>query len=183
MSPLRVEAHSNLVHPHPTARRMHLVTSAPALPAYAAYLSPYALSLLVRTYFAATLAWYIARGRGPLPIADLYAGTAPPDRAPPSPTTTTSGTDPRRNAWHAILHSAAQERDEHLTKLQRALGHCAARLGGTPPGVFAGLDVEGAEVLDGTLFVRVAGLTAVRIGWAREDGPDRADWDRVGFFE
>ena len=48
-------------------------------------------------------------------------------------------------------------------------------------GDFAGVGLEGAEVLDGTLFIRVAGLTADRMGWMKE-GQETQFWDRMGFF-
>ena len=46
-------------------------------------------------------------------------------------------------------------------------------------GAEGGLD--GAEYLDGTLFVRAAGITANRLGWMRE-GQEQRGWDFNGFF-
>ena len=55
---------------------------------------------------------------------------------------------------------------------------------------FAGIQLGGvADVLDGTLFVRVAGLTADRLRWMKEgqskvivDGQVGSEWDRMGYF-
>ena len=72
--------------------------------------------------------------------------------------------------------------DEHLCKVQRALMHYGEVYGGKTPGDFAGLkELGGAEKLDGTLFVRAAGLTAGRLGWMRE-GQERSHFDFSGFY-
>jgi hypothetical protein len=44
-----------------------------------------------------------------------------------------------------------------------------------------GNKLEGAELLDGTLFVRSAGLTATALGWMRE-GQKKGEWDFSGFW-
>ena len=48
-------------------------------------------------------------------------------------------------------------------------------------GHFKGTELEGAEVLDGSLFARIAGLTASRLGWMRE-GEEQRQWDFQGLF-
>ncbi|KAH9895742.1 hypothetical protein C8Q73DRAFT_449263 [Cubamyces lactineus] len=170
---------------------MHLVTSVLFMPSYAAYLSPRSLSLLVRTYFSACLACYIQRGRPALPIAEFYANVPASPVAPGSAARvsasaaegTLDATNPSPNAWLPIVQSTLQHRDDHLAKVQRSLAHFAALLGMTPGGTFAAAaqaGLAGAEVLDGTLFVRVAGLTMDRVGWMREGEAD-AGWDRLGF--
>jgi len=52
----------------------------------------------------------------------------------------------------------------------------------TPPTLaFAGTELKDAELIDGTLFIRAAGLTAGRLGWVRE-GESPTSWDTRGFF-
>jgi hypothetical protein len=65
----------------------------------------------------------------------------------------------------------------------RSLAAFATRWGGRPAGYFAGGGedgLEGREVLDGTLFVRVASLTLDRLGWAHESGKELGSWDFDG---
>lgn len=73
--------------------------------------------------------------------------------------------------------------NEHLPKAQRALAHFASVYGLTEKGYWKGkqTELEGAELLDGTLFVRVAGLTASALGWIRE-GERKGEWDFTGFW-
>ncbi|KAI0776913.1 hypothetical protein BD413DRAFT_610496 [Trametes elegans] len=166
---------------------MHLVTSSVFLPSIVAYLSPRSAALLLRSYFTVSIVWYVAQGRPTLPIRDFYAHVtaypAPPgaseSRVVPAPTTLTPD-DPAPNPWLPIVQTTLVHPSEHLCKLQRALLHDATLYGARAPGEFAGTGLEGAELLDGTLFVRAAGLTAHRMGWMRE-GQEIGDWDRPGF--
>ena len=76
-----------------------------------------------------------------------------------------------------LLHS-----DNHLAKIQRALAHFDSLYGTTSPGRFKDLEgLDGAEVLDGSIFIRVAVLTQDRLGWVRE-GEEKKGWDFSGFF-
>ena len=70
---------------------------------------------------------------------------------------------------------------EHLLKLERALAHYATLYGTTKKGRFKNTELEGAENIDGTAFIRVAWLSLNRNGWMRE-GKERGDWDFSGFF-
>ncbi|KZT67499.1 hypothetical protein DAEQUDRAFT_673054 [Daedalea quercina L-15889] len=164
---------------------LHLVTSTLFLHSYVPYLSASSISSLVRAFFGASLGVYIARGRPALPIRDFYASTTAMPRAPgPAPTphkdalTSTGITNP----WFEVLQSTLAHKDDHLVKLQRALAHFATLYGTTPPGRFADLHgLNGAEILDGSLFLRVAGLSQDRAGWMREGEEDKF-WDFQGFF-
>lgn len=130
-------------------------------------------------------AWKIYRGNHPLPITDFYAATEAQQFAPaqvgvgalPSP----------GSAWTRIIPSALQAPDEHVPKIARALVDFSRRWGTRPPGYFSAAEggagkkmpsLEGIERLDGTLFVRVAGLTLDRLGWVYE-GEKAAPWDIV----
>lgn len=102
------------------------------------------------------------------------------------------------NPWLPLVQTTLVHPNEHLCKTQRALWHFAEWYGGAGRGAFAALahvasddagaaggaeggGLDGAEVLDGTLFVRAAGLSADRLGWMRE-GEAQRGWDADGFF-
>lgn len=170
---------------------MHLVTSSLFLPSFVNVLSTPSAVLLLRTYFAFSLIFYIARGRPAFSIAEFYKATSASPSAPGALPQSAQDTLPpagNPSPWSQIVQTTLVHPNEHLCKLQRALLHYAEELGGTAPGTFAktsegtGSAYTGAEVLDGTLFVRVAGLTAGRLGWMRE-GQEKREWDFVGFFE
>ena len=165
---------------------MHLVTSSLFLPTFAAYLTPRSTVLLLRGYFAVSLAWYIARRRPALPIRAFYenvsAWPVPPAMPAVAPVKDTLAPgDAAPNPWLPIVQTTIVHPAEHLCKTQRALMHNATLYGQRGAGDFAGLGLEGAEMLDGTLFIRIAGLTADRLGWMKE-GQEASDWDRAGFY-
>lgn len=188
---------------------MHLVTSSLFLPSIAAHLSPRSKSLLLRTYLGVALSVWVARGRPPLSLKPFYAKTSARLVVPGPKPTPSEGTlgffDPssgfaRRstgadglataseklapNTWLPVLQSTILHPNEHLPKLQRALAHYALRYGyETRAGRWQGwTELEGSEVLDGTLFARIAGLTMRRLGWMRE-GERRGAWDFGGRWE
>ena len=130
-------------------------------------------------------AWKIIRGDHALPIVDFYMATdaqltAPARAGPgalPSPV----------SSWSRIIPSGLQSPDEHTPKLVRALANFAVRWGTRAPGYFSSdcdrngwLPLKGIERLDGTLFVRVAGITLERLGWVHE-GEQAERWDRDNF--
>ena len=170
---------------------MHLVTSALFIPSFVNVLSTASSVLLLRTYFAFSLILYVARGRPPFPVAEFYKATDALPSSPETPPQFAAGTlSPQKNPnpWNQIVQTTLVHPNEHLCKLQRALLHSAEQFGGAAPGTFAAVSqnsvsgITGADALDGTLFVRVAKLTADRLGWMRE-GQGQRDWDRAGFFE
>ncbi|KAG6915265.1 hypothetical protein DXG01_012426 [Tephrocybe rancida] len=83
--------------------------------------------------------------------------------------------------WPALLASSTLHPDDH-PKLQRTLEHyarvygerCDFHVGYADED--RGIDIEGVESLDGTLFLRVVRLVEGRLG--RE-----GTWDRRGFYE
>ncbi|KAK7681710.1 hypothetical protein QCA50_015057 [Cerrena zonata] len=185
---------------------MHLVTSVLFLPSLMAYLTPASSAILLKTYLTSSLIVYIAAGAPALPIAEFFTDTTDSPVQPgvqPTPTNKfargpgASGvTDQHEtvweevssivtpNPWLPIIQTTLVHPNEHLCKLQRALAHFGAELGETPAGTFAHLvdsGLKGAETLDGTLFVRAAGLTANKLGWIRE-GQDMRLWDFAGFL-
>ncbi|KAI8976416.1 hypothetical protein BD414DRAFT_446586 [Trametes punicea] len=168
---------------------LHLVTSVLFLPSIVAYLSPTSISIFLRTYLLNCLALYVARGRPRLHVAEFFdevtpAPAPPADALPPlKPGEGTLIADNRTpSPWLAIVQSTLEHPDDHLCKLQRALAHFAALYGTTPAGHFKklGVELQGAEKIDGTLFIRVAGLSMDRVGWMRE-GEKKEEWDFDGF--
>ncbi|KAI3611483.1 hypothetical protein WG66_002142 [Moniliophthora roreri] len=170
---------------------MHLVTSSLFLPSLIAVLPPPSQHILLRNYFAISLTWYIARGKPDLNIQAFYDGTTahPATETTPQngpkisllPPSSSAASNP--NPWFGILQQAIDHPDDHLCKCQRALAHYSALYGSRTAGKadFAGTELPGADKLDGTLFVRAAGLTAQRLGRDRDDQP-LTYWDRSGFF-
>ncbi|KAH9052772.1 hypothetical protein EDB87DRAFT_1570004 [Lactarius vividus] len=152
--------------------------------------------LLLQTYLAVSATWYVGRGCYALPIGDFYAATDA-QLFPPAGAGARAGGGWRQapgSAWPRIIESGVRFPDEHAPKIARALMDFATRWGTRPPGYFSAFAatseekaerapapaLEGIERLDGTLFVRVAGLTFDRLGWV--DGPEKAKyWDRDRF--
>ncbi|KAI0822159.1 hypothetical protein BC628DRAFT_1412496 [Trametes gibbosa] len=169
---------------------LHLVTSSLFLPSIVAYLSPASTAILLRTYLLNVLALYVARGRPALPVAEFFDSVTPapsppaaslPHNTPADGTLTPETRTP--SAWLALVQSTLEHPDDHLCKLQRSLAHFDVLYGATPPGHLKklGVELDGVERIDGSLFVRVAGLAMERLGWMRE-GQEREDWDFEGFF-
>ena len=86
------------------------------------------------------------------------------------------------NPWLAVEQSTLLHPDEHLPKVQRALAHYAKLYGTAKAGKWNETELDGAELLDGSLFVRVAWLTMGKMGWLRE-GESKGGWDFSGFAE
>ncbi|KAJ8519189.1 hypothetical protein ONZ45_g3842 [Pleurotus djamor] len=157
---------------------MHLVTSTLFLPAVLRYLSPRSQAILLRSYFTICLVWWVSQRRQALPIKDFFsADTASPIPPGVKPTpvgfTFPSVDSPSAltpNPWLPLIQSSIVHVDEHLPKLIRALAHFAVLYGnkaaGNPEFIKTGL--PGAEHLDGTLFIRVAGMSAKYMGRTRD---------------
>ena len=188
---------------------MHLVTSSIFISSLTTYLPPATAAFFLRTYFLTSIVLYVARGRPALPIVEFYKSvtdTPTPPGPHPTPSPEVFHTDQQHytnppeakknwlegggdkivtpNPWLAIVQTTLVHPDEHLCKLQRSLLHFASMFGATAPGRFSSLSkaLPGAEVLDGTLFIRAAGLTANLLGWVRE-GQAEKSWDHIGFFD
>ena len=172
---------------------MHFVTSSLFLSSIFSLLTRKSQELLLRGYFATCLVWYIGHGRPEIDIARFFGNDATLHPIPPGPKPTPhkdvspSLTSPfaiTPHPWLPIIQSTLTHPDDHLPKLQRALAEHSSLFSSTPAGYFAGTELKDAELIDGTLFVRVAGLTAGRLGWVREGEPPlQGVWDRKGFFK
>ncbi|GAA5872957.1 hypothetical protein JCM3774_004886 [Rhodotorula dairenensis] len=87
------------------------------------------------------------------------------------------------NPWMKVLQSAVDHDDEHVTKVVRSLYWAATQFGASPKGMFTS-SLPGTEDMDGTIFIRAAGLTLAGMGWAHEGDAGRpGSWDRsaLGF--
>lgn len=170
----------------------HLINSSLFLPLFAKHISPKALSILLKAYLAISLVVWISRGRPAPQIASFYARTTA-SLSPPGPTLTPAsdtllGADSATvapNPWFPLLQSTIVHPDEHLPKLQRALAEFSRLYGTKAAGKLAEAEtatrLKDVDKLDGTVFIRIAGLTMERLGWMREGKPRRI-WDRTGFW-
>jgi hypothetical protein len=166
---------------------MHTVTSSIFLPSVCAHISPFATQLVLRTYFASVIGIWIARGRPPIRITeDFLSSTSPSPKEPNVITKPGKGTlTPKNvspNPWFAIMQSVIQHPADHMPKTQRSLMHWSTLYGTTPAGRWATGDerLDGIELLDGTIFARVAGITADTLGWMRE-GQELGQWSHTLF--
>ncbi|KAI0262047.1 hypothetical protein BC834DRAFT_845236 [Gloeopeniophorella convolvens] len=163
---------------------MHLVTSALFLPTLVLNEAPSSALpfasrlLLLQTFLGVSTAWQIARGNHPLTIVPFYAATPAQLTVRSAAPAGAKALPSYGSAWARILAGALLSPDEHVPKAVRALAEYARRWGTRAPGYYAGA-LEGAETLDGTLFVRVAGITFDRLGWVNE-GEEFIFWDQDG---
>ncbi|GAA5820629.1 hypothetical protein JCM10212_005714 [Sporobolomyces blumeae] len=89
------------------------------------------------------------------------------------------------NPWMKVLQSAVDHHDEHVTKAVRSLYFAATHFGASPPGYFTS-SLPGTQIMDGSIFLRAAGMTLSSLGWAHEgDKGIVGTWDRsaLGYDE
>jgi hypothetical protein len=171
---------------------MHLVTSSLFLPSYITQLTPALQGVLLKSYLLVSLTYWVSRGRADLNIKAFFESTTtnpmpsgplptPDKSALPSPSSPKAVTP---NPWLPIIETSLVHPDDHLIKLQRSLRHYGSLFGSRPAGLpdFKNTELSGADKLDGSLFIRVAGLTAKRMGRVRE-GEEAGHWDRNGFYK
>ncbi|KAL0067526.1 hypothetical protein AAF712_005517 [Marasmius tenuissimus] len=153
---------------------MHTVTSSLFLPTVLSVLSPASQKLLLPAYFTIILSVWIYRGKPALNVRTLFNGHVP------SPFPTTSNYGVKRNPWFDLINHSIVHPDDHLVKLHRALAHFASLYGSTKAGelAHASAELDGTELVDGTLWLRAAVLTANRV----EELDARGYWDRLGYF-
>ncbi|KAF8202437.1 hypothetical protein BJ912DRAFT_944829 [Pholiota molesta] len=133
------------------------------------------LSELFADYFVTCLAWYIGRGRPQLDIAAFFANPdlAHPTAPGPQPTPH-EGVNPSPSAPEAITPN-------NWLPIIQSLIEYSIHFGLTPAGTFKDTELKDAGLIDGTLFIRAAGLTLNKLGWVRE-GQAPGAWDFRGFF-
>lgn len=163
---------------------MHMVTSSLFLPTFfdkvlsGAGDGRYKAQLL-QAYARTCFAYLIVRGRPRIDATSIMAATASP--RPPGPAAS-QGQD--GNPWMAIIASAIHAPEAHLPKTLRTLIYASQRYGLTQAGGVPGaLDEDGREVLpglagvDGSLFIRCAGVMMDALGWV-DHGQPEGEWDR-----
>jgi hypothetical protein len=84
------------------------------------------------------------------------------------------------NPFLPLIQSSIVHPSDHHPKIQRAFAHFSSIYGARPKGYFAGTELDGAEELDGSLFLRAAVLTADYMGWGREG--EEGGWGLEGFY-
>ncbi|KAG6855853.1 hypothetical protein H0H87_010005 [Tephrocybe sp. NHM501043] len=172
---------------------VHLVTSSLFLAPFCAILKPVSQELFLRSFFAVGLTWWIGRGRPGFDIEGFVAGTStnpgpvpsfPPAHrdALPKPSSPLSRNP---NPWFQLVQDALTVPDEHFPKAIRALAHFSEIYGGRKAGQedFGNIELPGADLIDGTLFVRAAVLNNSKLRDDQNVGLRMtAYWDRQGFY-
>ncbi|KAI5118792.1 hypothetical protein M0805_005020 [Coniferiporia weirii] len=161
---------------------MHVLTSSLFLgPLVRAIRAPEDRARLLRVFVPVVLLIILVRGRPRIDCALVMGYTAVP--RPPSAQKDDDGAA-LTNPWPAILDDAVRAPDAHTVKVVRTLFYAAQRCGETPPGGAPGAfgaggkeTLEGAGELDGTLFVRAAGVVMDTLGWVTH-GQKEGKWDR-----
>ncbi|KAF8597037.1 hypothetical protein BDV93DRAFT_562709 [Ceratobasidium sp. AG-I] len=169
---------------------VHLVTSDLFIPSILSLLKPPQQANLLKAYFAVALGYFVSRGRPSIDVKGFFENTSA-DPKPPSDSSSTN--DQAGNPWYTVLSATLPHKDEHHVKAERALAHGAALYGTRPRGFFKNTELEDAEYLDGTLFVRVGGLLMGALKWENalvpggigkpvrdDDDDDEFGWDRAG---
>jgi hypothetical protein len=149
---------------------MHFVTSSLFLPSIVGHLEPASRELLLRSYVAVMFGWFIARGNPKPDIKAFFSDnktekslitTAPTNGGSPHVLSDCSKASP--NPWPEIINRGISVPDEHAHKLQRTLLQYAQSFGTREAGYFGDAELKDADKLDGTLFVRAANLSALRL--------------------
>ncbi|KAI3595169.1 hypothetical protein WG66_009401 [Moniliophthora roreri] len=171
---------------------MHLVTSSIFLESYIRVLEdPKQKAAVLRAYLPVVISLVLARGR-PKINADLIMNASDKVR-PPFPVEasykndSTSIGNPTRdddyNPWPAFIETSLYAPDSHVLKTMRTLIYAAREYGDTPAGGVPGTETDGSEThpgvkkMDGSLFVRAAGVLMNYMGWTVHGQP-AGSWDR-----
>ncbi|KAJ7437915.1 hypothetical protein B0H11DRAFT_2359306 [Mycena galericulata] len=136
------------------------------------------------SYARSVALWVLVRGRPRIGIPLMMSYTDSPGPAAHGLPGGADALDAAANPWLAIIQNALQHKDAHVIKTVRALYYCAQRYGLTAPGEAIGArDEEGGEThvgagkMDGSVFVRAAGVVTETLGWVAYGGK-AGDWDR-----
>ncbi|KAK7033555.1 hypothetical protein VNI00_012779 [Paramarasmius palmivorus] len=174
---------------------MHIVTSSLFLKSYVSVLqNPLHKAQLLRAYLPVIILLTLSRGR-PKINAELIMKASDKVRPPLHPPEklyqndkTSIGNpiqDEDYNPWPALIEASLYAPDSHVLKTMRTLVYAAREYGDTQPGQVAGAyrsgrDEEthpGMAKVDGSLFVRAAGVLMDYMGWTTH-GQVAGNWDR-----
>jgi len=93
------------------------------------------------------------------------------------------------NPWPTLIEASMHSSDSHVLKTMRTLVMAAREYGDTPAGSVIGtFRKENASVethpgianIDGSIFVRAAGVLMNYMGWTTHGQSEKEDWDRSG---
>ncbi|CAK5282669.1 unnamed protein product [Mycena citricolor] len=157
---------------------MHTLTSAIVLPRLLRALPQKLHKVQLLQGYARTCAlWVIARGR---PRVNPSLLMSYPNLPVPAGLKTSTATDP----WAQLITNALQDFDSHVVKTVRALYSGHIHFGKVAAGQVVGaFDESGREThpglskLDGTAWIRAAGITCSALGWMGF-GEEAGRWDR-----
>ena len=169
---------------------MHLVTSSLFLkPLFAVLEKPAHKAALLNVYIPSLVLTILTRGRPRINPKLLMSYTNVP-RPPVStePSATSLGNpqnDTEYNPWPAMIEAVQYHQDSHVPKTLRTLIFASQKYGDKAPGTAIGAfhRDSGAEThngtgeMDGTIFVRAAGLVMKTMGWVSY-GQREGQWDR-----
>ncbi|KAF8209418.1 hypothetical protein K438DRAFT_1711712 [Mycena galopus ATCC 62051] len=171
---------------------MHYLTGALFLPSVLKLLdTTLAKAKLLHGYVRVAALILMLRGRPRIDIPLVMSYPMFPQ--PPGVTATASGTAfgtpdaaDGSNSWLPVVKNALHHPEPHVAKAARTLYYAAQLYGHTPTGAFPGMFNEdggethaGAATLDGTVFIRAAGVMCQALGWVIA-GEEGVDWDRSG---
>ncbi|KAG6828245.1 hypothetical protein H0H92_008679 [Tricholoma furcatifolium] len=160
-------------------------------------LKPASQEILLRSYLSVCLTWWIGRCRPGFDVEGFFAvtslNTGPVTDAPPFHKDALPKADSPKagnpNPWLQLMQDVLILPDEHLPKALRALSHFSEIYGDRTAGKedFAATELPGAELIDGTLFIRAAILTCSRMRREKDVDVDSligtAYWERKGFYK
>ncbi|KAI6147680.1 hypothetical protein BKA82DRAFT_754145 [Pisolithus tinctorius] len=146
---------------------MHIITSSLLLPSLIGPLTPSSQALLLHAYLVRVLAWWVAHGSPALNIESFAASTSTHFIVPPSEGIDSSIFQKEHsNPFLPIIRSSILHPNDHLSKIQHSFVHFGTLYGNRPAGYHKGTELEGAELLDGSLFIRATLLAANYMGEA-----------------
>ncbi|KAJ6627656.1 hypothetical protein B0H10DRAFT_2161041 [Mycena sp. CBHHK59/15] len=169
---------------------MHVLTSALCIPSLFKIIpDPVHKAQLLQGYVRSSALFVLTSGRPriDIPLLMSYSQFPLPPLPAPKPELAAALGDPRvegeSNPWLAVVQNALHHKDAHVIKAVRTLYYCAQHYGLTAPGAAIGArDGAGEEThagagkMDGTVFIRAAGVLSEALGWVAALGWDAA-WD------
>ncbi|KZP16253.1 hypothetical protein FIBSPDRAFT_748982 [Athelia psychrophila] len=176
---------------------MHILTSSLFIPSLLTIVPAPALKVkLLKAYLATSIFLMIMRGRPRIDAELMMSYTATPAppasatrnrRFPPSPSAVGDPNDKATaNPWDVVVPCVMHAPDAHIVKAIRALYFASQRFGHTAAGDVPGaLGKDGKEThkgmsaLDGSMFVRAAGVAMDGLGWITY-GEEAGWWDGSG---
>ncbi|ESK89771.1 hypothetical protein Moror_16833 [Moniliophthora roreri MCA 2997] len=151
---------------------MHFATASIFLSSLMPFLTMRSQLILLRSSFGMMLLWWIALGRPELDVSAFFDEPLLDISSTVDSTVSNSVTLPNLNGitpknnpnpWLGIIQQSLVHPDDHLPKLVRSLLHFSDLYGCTAPSTFNDTGLDGAEKIDGTLFLRAAFWTFKRL--------------------